>query len=126
MSKKKAHPPKRILVIDDESDVREIVSEMIEDLGFDILGAESGEEALEFMEQTPVDLVISDVKMAGMNGLDLARNIRTRFPDLPLALMSAFLNEELRRLVEDRIVDSLIAKPFQMSELRGVIQQLAR
>ncbi|MCX6639271.1 MAG: response regulator [bacterium] len=116
--------PKRVLVVDDEEGVREIVSEMIADMGFSVCGAESGEDALKLLKKTKVDLVISDVKIKGMDGLSLARRLRKRFPKLPLALMTAFDSADVRKMVSDRKVDFLLLKPFYMDELRGMVQHL--
>jgi len=116
--------PKMILVVDDEQDVREIVAEIIAEMGFQVQSVDSGEEALNLMSKTPVDLVISDVKMDGMDGLSLARRIRDHFPHLPLALMTASPSDDLRRMLEERLFDSLLLKPFQMDELQGMVQNL--
>lgn len=117
---------KTILIVDDEADVRDIVSEMITDLGYEVRGADSGEAALDLMATTPFDLVISDVKMRGMDGLALLRRLRRRFPKLPLAIMTAHPNIDVQRLVQDNLVDFLLLKPFQMDELRSMVQNLTR
>jgi CheY-like chemotaxis protein len=116
---------KTILVVDDEEGVREIIVEIITELGYAVQPAESGEQALDLMDQTQVDLVISDLKMDGMDGLALARQLRERFPELPLALMTAFPNEDVHRAVEEKQVDFLLLKPFQMEELQGMVLNLA-
>lgn len=119
-----SNEPKTILIVDDEEDVRDTVSEMVADMGFAVCGAESGEAALNLMSQTSVDLVISDVKMNGMDGLSLARRLRSRFPKLPLALMTAYPNDDVHRLLRGKMVDFLLYKPFQMDELQGMVQNL--
>lgn len=115
---------KTILVVDDEKDVREIVSEMIEDLGFSVCDVESGEAALDLVSRIPVDLVISDVKMNGMDGLSLAKLLRKQFPKLPLALMTSYPSDDVQAMLRDRRVDFLLQKPFQIQELQGMVLDL--
>lgn len=115
---------KKVLIVDDEDDVRDIISEIISDMGFSVFGAKSGEAALNMMSQTPVDLVISDVKMNGMDGLSLARRLRSRFPKLSLALMTSQPTDDVHRMLQEKQVDFLLLKPFQIDELQGMVQDL--
>ena len=117
--------PKTILIVDDEEDVRYIVSEMIAEMGFAVYGAESGQKALDLVSHTPVDLVISDVKMEGMDGLSLARRLRRRFPKLPLALMTAYPSDDVHRLLREKEIDFLLIKPFFIDELQNMVLSLA-
>lgn len=117
---------KTVLVVDDESDVLDIVAEMISDLGYHVQGVSSGEEALDLIAKTPVDLVISDVDLRGMDGISLARWIRNRFPHLPMAMMTAYASEDVLFMLKHKVVDSLILKPFKMGELQGLVQNLTR
>ncbi len=116
---------KKVLIVDDEEGVREIVGEMIADLGYATYGAASAEAALSFIARHSVDLVISDVKMSGIDGLTLVRHLRKRFPELPVALMTAYPNDDVRRMLQDKLVDCLLPKPFLMSDLQGMVQRLA-
>ncbi|TKJ40279.1 hypothetical protein CEE37_08100 [candidate division LCP-89 bacterium B3_LCP] len=117
--------PKKVLVVDDERDVREIIAEMIADLGYEVHGVSSGEAALNLIDESSVDLLISDVKMEGMDGLALVKRVRQKFPELPLALMTSYANDDVHRMLSDRIVDFLLPKPFNMNELQGMVQSLA-
>ncbi|RJP79189.1 MAG: response regulator [Candidatus Zixiibacteriota bacterium] len=123
---KLANYGKTVLVVDDEADVRDIVAEMIADMGYRVQGAASGEAARDYILQSPVDLVISDMEMKGMDGLALARWVRQQFPRLPLAIMTARPTEDLKRLVRQKAVDNVLQKPFLVSELRGMVQNLTR
>jgi CheY-like chemotaxis protein len=117
---------KTVLVVDDETDVREVVEEMIADMGFQVKGVSNGKAAQDLITKTPIDLVISDVQMKGIDGLALARWIRDRFPRLPLALMTAFPSDDLKSLVRKKVVNSLLQKPFQLHDLQGIVQNLTR
>jgi two-component system, response regulator FlrC len=116
--------PKRVLVVDDEAGVREIVSEIIMEMGYTVYGAESGEDALIFASKTPVDLVISDVRIKGMNGISLVRKLRKLFPKLPLAFMTAYADKDVKSMMADHKVDFILQKPFYMDELQGMVHRL--
>jgi len=117
---------KTVLVVDDEDDVLEIVSEMISQLGYRVKAASSGEAAQLVMSKTPVDLVICDLKMRGIDGFSLAKWVRGHFPHLPLAMMTAFPTDDVKKAVKQKLVDSLLTKPFQLNELQHMVQSLAR
>ena len=117
---------KTVLVVDDETDVREMVEEMIADMGYRVRSVSNGRAAQDLMASTAVDLVISDVRMKDMDGLALARWIRARFPRTPMALMTAFPSDDLKSMLRRRVVNSLLLKPFQIKELQGVVQNLTR
>jgi DNA-binding NtrC family response regulator len=117
---------KIVLVVDDETDVREVVEEMIAEMGFQVKGVSNGKAAQDLIINTPVDLVISDVQMKGIDGLALAHWIRDRFPRLPLALMTAFPSDDLKSLVRKKVVKCLLRKPFQLNDLQGMVQNLTR
>jgi two-component system response regulator PilR (NtrC family) len=128
MAKKRnlMNQPKTILVVDDEADVLEIVSEMIADMGYRVKTALNGKAAQDVIASTPVDLVISDLNMKGVDGLALARWVRSHFPRLPLAMMTAFPTDDLKTLLHQKTVNRLLLKPLQMGELRGAVQNLTQ
>jgi CheY-like chemotaxis protein len=117
---------KTVLIVDDETDVREVVEEMIADMGFQVKGVSDGKAAQDLITNSAIDLVISDVQMQGIDGLALAHWIRDHFPRLPLALMTAFPSDDLKSLVRKKVINSLLRKPFQLHDLQGVVQNLTR
>ena len=117
---------KTVLIVDDETDVREMVEELVADMGFKVKGVSNGRAAQDLLASTSVDLVISDVQMKGMDGLALARWIRDRFPRTPLALMTAFPCDDLKSMVKQRVVNTFLLKPFLIQDLQGVVQSLTR
>jgi CheY-like chemotaxis protein len=106
---------KRILIVDDEEDIRSFLSEYLESHGFPCEQASNGIEALEKLGSIEIHLVISDVRMPQLDGIGLLRAIRKNNPNFPpVILMSAFTNfnfEEARELG----AFALISKPFPMS-----------
>ena len=72
-------PAQTILIVDDDDDVREILAETLEEFGYRVIRAGSGEEALQCLDrQDGPDMIITDVRMPGMSGLELAQKVRAR------------------------------------------------
>ena len=85
--------PLSILVVDDDGPVRETMAWMLEDAGHDVHAASDATQALAFLEgHGPVDLVISDINMPGINGLELSQRAHGRWPHLPFLLVSGRLS----------------------------------
>jgi DNA-binding NtrC family response regulator len=107
----------RILVVDDEGSLLLTLAANLELEGFDVTCAEGGESALAWVAREHFDLVLSDVRMPGMNGVELFRRIRATKPGLPVLLMTAFAVETL---IEDAIAEGVFAvlpKPFEIEHL---------
>lgn len=102
----------RILVVDDDSQLREAIVDTLMLTGYDCLEASSGENALYQLSKRSVDMVIADIQMDGMDGHTLLRNIRDKFPQLPVLLMTAYANiDGAVRAMREGAIDYL-AKPF--------------
>jgi DNA-binding NtrC family response regulator len=107
----------RILVVDDEQSLLLTLAGNLELDGFEVTTAESGERALALFQSQPFDLVFSDVRMPGMNGLDLFRRVRELRPECPVVLMTAFA---LEGLVSDAIAEgvfTVLPKPFDVEQV---------
>ena len=102
----------RILVVDDDSQLREAIVDTLMLTGYDCLEASSGEDALFQLSKRSVDMVIADIQMDGMDGHTLLRNIRDKYPQLPVLLMTAYANiDGAVRAMREGAIDYL-AKPF--------------
>ncbi len=84
----------RILIVDDEADAGEILSLRLARRGFAPCCADSGEKALELLAQNPVDVVLLDVKMPGMGGLEVLRHITADYPDVAVIMLSGHADME--------------------------------
>lgn len=113
----------RILVVDDEEDVRETLSEMIKELGYQVVVAENGKEALERIKTEKVDLIITDLSMPKMNGLELIVTSKRINPNIPIGVISAFGNVENTTYALTRGAFSFIAKPFKMPQVKELIRK---
>ena len=110
--------PLRILVVDDEPEVRSTVADMLGTAGHTAFQASGGREALAWLDGgQPVDLVLTDLGMPGMTGTDLARTVRGRWPHLRLGLMTGWDQAESPVGEANGVVDFVIAKPFKLSAL---------
>ena len=81
---------RHVLVVDDEARFRDLYRQVLQDAGLSVSTAASAEEALAVSEVSPPDLVVSDVKLPGMDGVALLREARTRRPELPFLLVTAY------------------------------------
>lgn len=117
-----------ILLVEDEVLLREGIQEVLEVHGFKVIGAADGVEALEWLEQVSVTLVITDLVMPNMNGVDFIERVRQTHPDLPIVVTSGSTGSVMKRLgIESIRVPGAMAsimKPFKASELMAVIKQV--
>ena len=102
----------QILIVDDDSELREAIVDSLMLTGYVCLEASSGEEALEILSKKNVDMVISDIQMGGMDGHTLLNTIHEKYPQLPVLLMTAYANiNGAVRAMRDGAIDYL-SKPF--------------
>ena len=112
----------RLLVVDDEPSMREFLDIMLSNDGYQVKTAGSGEEALELYRREDPDLVLTDVKMPGMSGLDLIREIHSFDPAAPIIAITAYAcADDAIRAVKEGAYD-YISKPFQIEDLRIVVR----
>jgi len=113
---------KRVLIVDDEEKVVFFLRESLEELGheFSIGTANSGQEALDKIEGHPYDLVISDLRMPGLDGLQLLERVKEKYPKTRFILMTAYGSDEVEARAHDLEVYDYITKPFHVSDLLDV------
>ena len=112
----------RLLVVDDEPSMREFLDIMLSNDGYQVQTAGSGEEALELYRREEPHLVLTDVKMPGMSGLDLIREIHSFDPGAPIIAITAYAcADDAIRAVREGAYD-YISKPFQIEDLRIVVR----
>jgi signal transduction histidine kinase len=117
--------PLRILVIDDELQVRSTLAEMLEEQGHSVTQAPGGREGLSYLESNPelVDVVISDLGMPDMTGWDVARTIQSRWPRMPMGLITGWGETEITREERGR-VNFVITKPFDKALLSQTMSDI--
>jgi two-component system, chemotaxis family, chemotaxis protein CheY len=111
---------RRILVVDDEKGVRDAMSGILSDMGYDVAVASDGVEALVLLQDSTFGLVLTDLNMPGMDGLSLARRIKD-VSSTPVVLITAADRRSVEARLKDSVVDSVLFKPFRVDELMAVV-----
>ena len=111
-----------ILVVDDELSMRQFLKILLEKEGYEIALAADGPSALEQARAREFDLAISDIRMPGMNGLELLAELKNECPDLPVIMITAFASPEDAVTAMKNGAFDYITKPFNVTEIKGVIK----
>jgi PAS domain S-box-containing protein len=117
-------PSLSILVVDDEPSVRETLAEMLEAMGHRVLLAESGQNALQTLAGNDCDLVFTDLAMPEMDGWETTREIRKRWPEINVVLVTGYGTGTVPPAGEDSLVDGIIGKPFDFSQISQTITNI--
>lgn len=112
----------RILIVDDEPDVHYSFRRLLANEKMDILSACSGEEALELLDKQRVDLVLMDVRMGGLSGLETLQRVKEKHPKLPVIMMTAYGTTETAIESMKHGAYDYVQKPFDIPKLKGVIK----
>jgi PAS domain S-box-containing protein len=108
----------KALVVDDQPDVLNVAVELFRSMGYEVLSADNGEDALEILKRTPdVDVLFSDIIMPGMSGIDLARNARSLIPNIKVVLASGYAASAPTKGNGSTEDFKFIQKPYRMSEI---------
>jgi CheY-like chemotaxis protein len=118
---------KTVLVVDDEDSTRQTIVRMLEAGGFSVVTATNGQEALTMLakQSADIDMVLSDVTMPEMNGIDLSYAIRDQYPTMPVAIVSGDVSE-LERSIIGRADVPFIKKPFHAESLYSAVREAIR
>jgi two-component system KDP operon response regulator KdpE len=115
-----------ILVVDDEISIRRALRTTLCKLGFDIVEAARGEEALSLIRANSFDAVLLDINMPGMTGIDTCRKMRRLLPRIPILMLTVRDSEDDKVEALDAGADDYITKPFQLRELTARIRAAMR
>jgi CheY-like chemotaxis protein len=112
---------RRILVVEDDSSTRESIALLLQIDRHVVTEATNGREAIELVSRQPFDLVVLDFAMPGMQGGEVALNLKLIAPTMPILMLTAYV-EKLND--SDKPVDAVLGKPFAMEELQRAIAKL--
>lgn len=117
--------PKSILIVEDDADAREVLSLILNAEGFSVLTAEDGQQALELVNEARPDLIITDIQMPNIDGIELIKRMRSRFESrsVPIVVMSAFGSGMTRDALKAG-ADRSTPKPMHVRSLLDLIRQL--
>lgn len=116
---------KKILVVDDEKKIHDMITDYLDSLGYVTLTASDGKEALEMFRRDEPDLVVLDIMMPGIDGIDVTRRIRSE-SEIPIILVTAKSRESDKLIGLDTGADDYITKPFSLKELEARIRTVLR
>jgi CheY-like chemotaxis protein len=109
-------PGPKLMIVDDDPEVRVIVAEFLEDFGYQVLQAEGGTQALDLLDRTPdLRMIITDIRMPDMSGVELADVATRRQSDLKIILISGYF-------VSQQVERRFLRKPFRMRALEAAVR----
>lgn len=112
---------KRILVIDDEAAIREVLEEILTSVGYEVSTAESGAAAVSRAEREPFDLAITDLCMPGLSGVDTVAALRRIKPGLAVIVVSGHVSDESARRCREAGATRFMSKPVDIDDLLHVV-----
>lgn len=117
---------RHVLMVDDDPQVREVMVQLLEAAGFAVMGAENGADALAHIDSgAPVDAMVTDFQMPGMNGLELIRASQARNPDLPSFLLTGHVGDidAASNQARSKARFTLLQKPIRPAELSRMLAE---
>jgi two-component system, OmpR family, KDP operon response regulator KdpE len=115
-----------VLIVDDERSIRVSLRTILSNIGFEIIEAARGEEALSLVRAAPFDAVLLDINMPGMGGVEVCRQMRQESARLPIVMLTVQGSEDRKVEALDAGADDYITKPFQLRELIARLKAAVR
>jgi two-component system chemotaxis response regulator CheY len=114
---------KTVLVVDDFENTRFVVEFTLKNKGYDVIQASNGKEALKYLDGRPLDLVITDLNMPEMNGIELVQNIRnlSDYAYIPILVLTTDRDEAKKENARKARVTAWIQKPFKMDKFVSIV-----
>lgn len=110
-------PEARLLIVDDNEGVRHLVSRWLERAGFLVQEASDGVEAMELVRRNPPDVILADIRMPKIDGIELARIVKSEFPQVKIILMTAYSSPQTIAQAKREGVDDYLEKPFTKDQV---------
>jgi len=115
---------KPVLIVDDNPNMSSLLSDMLEVFDYPSIRASDAEQALEKLEKQDFAMVITDMRMPNMTGLELLEQVKSKHPSLPVVLISGYSIAEFESENEYPKPDGFLAKPFMMSDIEKLLNSL--
>lgn len=113
-----------ILVVDDSIDLAGVIADFLSMFDYEVYTANDGLQALEILQHKPMDLVVSDIHMPHMDGFQLISEIKGRYPEIPVVLITGFSVSEAKKTAFEKGAEAFVAKPFHLKELKAVVDSI--
>ncbi|WP_046494868.1 response regulator [Syntrophomonas zehnderi] len=114
----------KILIVDDQKGVRRLLEELFKKEGWEVNMAMDGKDAIEKVEEKQPDIILMDVKMPNMNGLEASQVILEKHGNIPIIMMTAYGEIEVVKKALDAGVKKCITKPFDIMVLRDMVNSI--
>jgi len=115
----------RILVVDDDENIRSILNDILTLDGHQVTEAESGQKAVEYFNSEKFDVVVTDLGMPGMSGWEVAKFVKEKEPTMPIVLISGWGGQIDSEKLKESKIDYMLSKPFNLEQIRSVLAQAA-
>ena len=116
----------RVLVVDDDPNLTELLVDTLEVIGYEATPALSPKEALRMLSEESFNLVVTDISMPGMSGIELMQRIKEERADLPVMLITGVGSDELKQEAYDSGADGFLSKPFRIGKIEAEIGKLLK
>jgi CheY-like chemotaxis protein len=116
----------RVLLVEDDDDNRELMAEVLATYGCEVLSAASGREGLKMLSEHSVDVVVTDIGMPGMGGLEMARAAKAIAPRVPVVVVTGWAERDDIASARGRDVDAVLIKPVDPDALTQTVSDVAQ
>jgi len=113
----------RVLVVDDEEFMRKLMTRILCKAGMEVVTAQNGEEALRVLQENGCDVVVSDVRMVGISGFDLLKQVKAQHPDTAFVVMTGYADSYSIKDALLQGADEYITKPFKTQEVTLIVER---
>lgn len=113
----------QILVVDDDDSFRMMLTETLKLSDYSVISANDGEEAMDILSRENISAVITDLKMPGMDGAELARQIKNNWQDIPVVIVTAYLSQD-QAIASLEAADGYLMKPFKIESITDLLESL--
>ena len=116
----------RVLLIEDDEDNRELMGEVLQDAGYEVVLVASGAEGLRTLAEQSIDVIVTDLGMPGMGGLEVAQAAKEIAPSVPVVVITGFTDREDIKRARGREIDAVLVKPVDPDALTSVVDQMVK
>ncbi len=114
---------KKILIIDDEEDIRGILTEFCNFLGYYSKSCADGKEALEILQNEDFDIIISDIRMEDIDGDKFVREVKKRNKNIPIIICSGYIDDKTKEKFLKLGINDYLEKPFKLKNFKEILEK---
>jgi CheY-like chemotaxis protein len=114
----------KLLIVDDNEGVRHLVSRWLERAGFSVHEARDGAEAIDLVRKDPPDIILADIRMPKIDGIELARIVKSDYPGIKIILMTAYSSPQTIAQARREGVDDYLEKPFTKDQVERITMEV--